>query len=122
MDQIIQGLLQARAAGGRRSTVLQPLLWVLAVLLAAIVAMARSHVPDWIVGGTFFCAVGTLALIAFAYIHLLFKDYGALRSERFNLAKMSIEKGVMGDDLRGLLGEFESRKGPLKRLGSAGSS
>jgi hypothetical protein len=43
------------------------------------------------------------AIEAFAFLFLLFRDRDALRSERFAIAKMSIEKGVYGDTLSGFV-------------------
>jgi hypothetical protein len=38
-----------------------------------------------------------------AYFFLLFNDRDALRSERFTLSKMAIEKSVTGDSLKGFI-------------------
>ena len=45
----------------------------------------------------------TLLLFGFGYVFFMFKDSDALRSERYSLSKMAIEKGLIGDDIKGLL-------------------
>ena len=44
-----------------------------------------------------------LAVYVFSYVYLLFKDRDALRSERFTLSKIAMEKGYYGDSLTGTL-------------------
>ena len=48
-----------------------------------------------------FAVGGTGIAFLVAYFILLFIDRDALRSERFTLSKMAIEKSVTGDSLRG---------------------
>ena len=38
-----------------------------------------------------------------AYIYLLIADRDALRSETFSLSKLAIEKGLVGDNISGLI-------------------
>ena len=47
----------------------------------------------------FACLILTVYL--FAYVYLMLKDRDALRSERFTLSKMAIERSITGDSLRG---------------------
>jgi hypothetical protein len=44
-----------------------------------------------------------LAVYMIAYLYLMVKDRDALRSERFTLSKMAIEKNITGDSLRGFI-------------------
>jgi hypothetical protein len=39
----------------------------------------------------------------FAYFFLLVKDRDALRSERFQLSKMAIERSIVGDSIEGFI-------------------
>ena len=49
-------------------------------------------------------AVGiVLAVFIFGFIYLLFKNPDALRSEHYSLSKLAMEKGLLGDSVRGLL-------------------
>ena len=44
-----------------------------------------------------------LVVYVFSYVYLLFNDRDALRSERFTLSKMAIERSITGDSLRGFV-------------------
>jgi hypothetical protein len=55
---------------------------------------------------TVFLAVVTgviLLVFLFAYIYLLVNDRDALRSEKFTLSKLAIERSVVGDSAVGFL-------------------
>ena len=95
--EILQSLLQHANASGSKSTALQPLVWVITVLTTALVAAVQVQASPWIVGGLAVLAgVVVLALLA-AYWHFAVKNPDYLRSERFNLTKMQIEKNQLGD-------------------------
>ena len=90
-------------ASGSRSTILKPLMWLLGILLATLLAAFRFGAPAWfcyLLAGVILLAV---LLFFFAYAFCLFKDRDALRSERFSLRKMEIEKGLYGDSDLGLI-------------------
>jgi hypothetical protein len=59
----------------------------------------------------------SVVLYLFAYIFFMFRDPDALRSERYSIQKMAIEKGLIGDDLHGLLEPDEEVTRPA--LGTA---
>ena len=69
-----------------------------------------AHLPVWVlVMLGVFQGLTVLAYLA-AYFFLLVKDRDALRSERFQLSKMAIERSITGDNLAGFL---EPEKQPL---------
>ena len=81
---------------------MNPLAWALGIVLSATLVAARVHnLPPWVLpllGG----AAGLIVLAYLtAYFILLFVDRDALRSERFTLSKLAIEKSVTGDTLKG---------------------
>ena len=65
--------------------------------------------------------IGSPAVL-FRFMFCLFKDRDALRSERFSLRKMEIEKGLYGDSDLGLIqrSERETVKGHLLNSESMG--
>jgi hypothetical protein len=83
---------------------MNPLAWVLGITTSALlIALRVPQTPLWLLS-----TLGTLpvvVLIAFltAYFILLFKNPDALRSEKFTLSKMAIEKSLTGDSLRGFI-------------------
>ena len=108
---IIKALLSRSDASGSKSTILQPLTWFIAILLATLAILFKIQAPIWI------CSILTgiilliVVLFVFAYVYCLFVDRDALRSESFSIRKMEIEKGIlMGDNSTGLLGKPTERK------------
>jgi membrane protein implicated in regulation of membrane protease activity len=80
---------------------MNPLGWALATVLSALVFLVWQHAPFWIAGVIVaFAAVLLLAYVG-AYLFFMLKNPDALRSERFTLSKMQIEKSQIGDTLHG---------------------
>jgi hypothetical protein len=93
--ELISSFLQRATAQGSRSTAVNPLLWVFGIILSALlIAIRVPDAPSWLLGSL--GASAGILLIAFliAYFFLLFRDRDALRSERFTLSKMAIERSV----------------------------
>ena len=109
-------------ASGSRSTILKPLTWLLGILLATLLAAFRFGAPQWFCYLLAGIAILAVLLFFFAYGFCLFKDRDALRSERFSLRKMEIEKGLYGDSDLGLIqrSERETVKGHLLNSESMG--
>ena len=102
MPNLLHSFFSEASAKGARSTALHALQWGMAMLLISISIMAWVDAPSWIL-----IAISSafgLVLVTFigAYIFLLIKNPDALRSERFTLSKMAIERGLIGDSLSGL--------------------
>ena len=102
MPNLLHSFFSEASAKGVRSTALHALQWGMAMLLISISIMAVADAPSWIL-----IAISSafgLVLVTFigAYIFLLIKNPDALRSERFTLSKMAIERGLIGDSLSGL--------------------
>ena len=105
MPNLLHSFFSEASAKGARSTALHALQWGMAMLLISISIMAMADAPSWIL-----IAISSafgLVLVTFigAYIFLLIKNPDALRSERFTLSKMAIERGLIGDSLSGLTEE-----------------
>jgi hypothetical protein len=101
--ELIRSLFQQASAQGSRSTALNPLGWALALILSAMLGSVALSPPTWVLP---FLATGAgIVIIAYvvAYFFLLFRDRDALRSERFQLSRLAIEKGFIGDNLSGVL-------------------
>ena len=74
---------------------------MLALLIVGLLSSVQLNAADWITILLGVSSAVVLALGLVAYIYLLVNDRDALRSERFTLAKMSIERGLMGDTASG---------------------
>ena len=108
--ELIRSFLQRATAHGSRSTALNPLAWCLGILLSALVLAAYAGLPGWILVAFAISAIVLVAAFLTAYFFLLFVDRDALRSERFTLSKMAMERSVTGDSLKGFLPGTESPK------------
>lgn len=102
MPEILQTFMQQASAKGARSTVLHTLLIFIGMLLSAIVVTATIGAPEWIINVftvvfSFACGIFFLAFIYFGL-----NDPDALRSEKFVIDKMAMEKGLYGDSQSGL--------------------
>lgn len=95
-------LLQQANIGQSRSSVLNPLQWMLVILVFGVAVCLLAHSPSWLV--VLFAVMLCLVLILFlcAYVYFASTNPDALRSEQFSLSKLAIEKGMVGDSLSGL--------------------
>jgi hypothetical protein len=101
--ELIRSFLQQASSQGSRSTALNPLGWALAIVLTALLGASVAHLPPWILSFLVVFASVLIAAYLVAYFFLLVKDRDALRSERFHLSKMAIERSITGDNLAGFL-------------------
>jgi hypothetical protein len=85
---------------------------MIGVLGSATLTTFVLHIPTW-ASIVFFTFTGlSVLLYLIAYIVLMVRDPYALRSERYSIQKMAIEKGLIGDDLHGLLEPIEETTPP----------
>ena len=111
----IESLLQLARIGHARSSVVNPLQWVLVILLFGFLAAVLERAPEWIL--IFLaCLLGALFILLFgSFVYFMFKDPDALRSENYSLVKRAIDRRVFGDSLAGTkdaivaFGESESQ-------------
>lgn len=102
-QSLLSEFWQSAVADRSRSTALKPLGWLGTLLAFSLLAAIRIGAPTWVL---WVCGGGlalTVLLYIAAFIYLLFKDRDALRSEKYSIQKLAIEKGLVGDSTRGLL-------------------
>ena len=101
MPELFESFLaNAASAEGSRSTALNPLLWMCALLFATLTGTAVKGGPEWLlILVSVLAVIGVIATLA-AYFYFMVKLPDALRSEKFTLAKMAMQ-GVSGDSLKG---------------------
>jgi hypothetical protein len=101
--QIMKAFLQQAAVRGARSTVINPIGWLIATILAGLTGLLYLNAPAWLVIllGVFLALSITTSILS--YVYFAIKSPDSLRSERFTLSKMVIEKSLKGDDLTGLI-------------------
>lgn len=97
----IRELLSRSDASGSKSTILKPLTWFLALIIGGILTLLKFGSPIWL---TIMLAVIFAQELLYSFcLHILFdNDRDSLRSEKFTIQKLAIEKGIMGDDVTGI--------------------
>lgn len=108
--ELIRAFLSQASATGEKSTALQPLGVLSGTLILGLVLAPIWNAPIWslVVLAVLLCC--TVVLYLASYTYFAFKNPDALRSEKFTLSKMAIEKNLIGDNTSGLLevGELEN--------------
>jgi hypothetical protein len=99
----ITSLLQQANATGTRSTALTDLRWCLLIIVGAFLTALKLSPPTWVL-----VLIGTLMvliLLVYLSVYIYFATHSpdALRSERFTLSKLQIERSITGDNLRGFV-------------------
>lgn len=86
-----------------RSSALNSLQWYIGMILAALPALVIAKAPEWLL----ICVIVGFALVGLVFlggfVFLLMYDRDALRSEDYSLSKLAIEKGLVGDNVAGLM-------------------
>lgn len=116
--QILKSFFEHAASHGSRSTILKDLIWLIGVTFSALLTCSwlniGSHVLYVITG----VLVVEILLFIFAYVYCLFKNPDWLRSEKFSIQKMAIEKGVIGDSLTGFVDGGSEKAPPIGNASS----
>ena len=102
MTQGFRHLLRMQNGNGKRSTVLQPIQWVIAIVAAPLAPTIAAGSSNWVSAILLAFLAGILGFFGYAYHHFMKNDPDSLRSEPFTITKMAIEKGIMGDNLIGI--------------------
>ncbi|HXP50752.1 MAG TPA: hypothetical protein VN922_12395 [Bacteroidia bacterium] len=99
---IIKELLHRFDSSGSKSTILKGLSGILAIFIVGLIFLLKYNAPEWLL--IFFAIVLGLGILIFffAYMYCLFIDRDALRSEKYSIQKMALERGLIGDSLSGL--------------------
>ena len=103
----LKALFHQTTAYGTRSTVLNPLGWFISILLIGTIASFYYKLPTWIGIALAIITFSSTFIYLICYIYCMVKDRDALRSEKFSIQKLLIEKGFFGDDIQGLIKKEE---------------
>ncbi len=86
---------------GEKSTIIHPLLWVISILISALIAEVYFEADNLLKIGTFLLLFIILMFLMIVYWHCLINKPDYLRSEKWSIQKMAIEKQVVGDSYTG---------------------
>jgi hypothetical protein len=103
----------ASEANVSKANALTPLGWLIATLGGATMGLAYYLPPSlhWLLVILVFLIVALSGFFCFAYFHYMRHEPDALRSERYSIRKLEIEKGLLGDDRVGLRDPDEIESG-----------
>jgi hypothetical protein len=105
-----KALMAIMNADGSRSSALASLSWSTLILVGGLFGAWKAGAPIWIQVVFVILIVANQFVFLRAYRFLLLKDRDALRSERYSLSKMQIERGMVGDNAVGLMKDETSEK------------
>lgn len=99
-DQITE-ILQKALLQNAKSTVLKALAWLVGLLLTGTICASRFGMDKWLV--VLLASLDCLAVIVYiaGFIFFAIKDPEQLRSEKYSIQKLAIERGFIGDNLSG---------------------
>lgn len=108
--ELIRAFLSQASSSGSRSTALQPLGWLSGILTSGLVVAASWGAPEWALISLAVLLGITVSIYLISYVFYAIKNPDALRSEKYTLSKMALEKNLIGDDKAGLteVGDFEN--------------
>jgi len=112
LDHILATLLE-HAKSQSKSTILRPLSWLTSICVVAVLGAVRFSGPGWllIVLAVSFCLTVALYLGSFIFC-LATGQIDALRTEKYSLEKLALERGFRGDSTVGLfrIGKSTTKK------------
>jgi hypothetical protein len=107
MIEHLKSWLNLAEIGQSRSSITNPLQWMMVILLGGILILWTARVPPWVVIVLTTCLVLVVALFIYSYVFFMHTHPDVLRSEQYHLSKMALERGLVGDSTKGL---FDSDK------------
>ena len=114
----ITSLLERASGEGTRSTILRPLSWLLGLCSVAAIVGASYGAPTWLTWLFGIAAGVTILLFLVTYIYCLWSGKtDLLRTEKYSLTKLAIERGFVGDSKTGII-ELKDDDDDLPMLGS----
>lgn len=102
MVELFKAFLERAEVQGSKSTALAPLGWVVAIVASVCVSSMMTGI-DWFQVGSFVLLCACLFVYGIAFFILLLRDRDALRSEKFVIQKLAIERSLVGDSLTGFV-------------------
>jgi hypothetical protein len=99
MPSYLDTIYKQTGIGQSRSSVLNPLQWMLVILVGGLVAVLGLRGPNWLL--IFFTVLvgSTVLLIAIAFCFFMLREPSILRSEDYSQAKHAMDKGLFTPEI-----------------------
>jgi hypothetical protein len=114
MANVLDTLSKLSSIGQSRSSVLNPLQWMLVILVSGLGAVLWLHGPNWLVICLAVLMSTNVALVEVAYCYFMTRAPHLLRSESYALAEQAMKHGYFDKDI---LHEILNRQNELNRGG-----
>jgi hypothetical protein len=108
--QLFSSLQEQARASFLRTDVLRGLIWPTGFVATMLLILALGHGPNWLLVGIFVLFVVLIVFYLSSFYFFMKSDPDALRSERYSLQKIAIEKHLIGDSNIGIIDEVNSNK------------
>lgn len=110
--ELFKSFLEQASAQSSKSTAMKPLNWLIVTLIGGTLSSFYLKLPYAISIVASILTGLSIVVYLIVYFYFLFTDKDALRSEKFIVQKLAIERGFVGDNLFGKLelGEEKSSK------------
>lgn len=93
---------QHASAGGTKSTVVTPIQWLTSILGATLLGCIQIAPTSWITALVACLFAATILFYFWAYRFFAQRAPDSLRSERYGIEKLNIERSLKGDDIAGV--------------------
>ncbi len=100
---ILKEMLARSISDGSRSNALKHLQWVIALLLTGCIWSTVKKTPEWVSISLLILLIVVVVSYLFSHFYFMFKDPDCLRSEKYSIEKMAIQRGYLGDSTSGMV-------------------
>jgi hypothetical protein len=101
MPEWIRDFLQSAKVDSYKSSAMAPLQWLVGICLSGAICLAFAGLI-WLPAILVTIVLCLCIFYCYVYLQNMWNNPDALRSERYALHKIAIEKGLVGDDRTGL--------------------
>lgn len=116
MRSFLNPFFEGANAKGALSSALHSLLWLMGMIMVGIVSLVIVKAPAWLIISIVIFMFIVAILIVLAYLYFMINSPDSLRSEKYSLSKMAIERGLVGDDLSGMMLPDDTNGSQLQAL------
>lgn len=95
--------LHQALVSGSKSTALNPLVWLIGLTLVGSISAQILGSPSWFADILRFLCIASIIYYMVFYFYFAKTDKDALRSEKYSIQKLAIQKGFIGDDQTGYI-------------------
>jgi hypothetical protein len=108
MPEWLRHFFDAAKVDSTKSSALAPLQWLTGICFAGGIGVTYATGSAWIAALSILLPVGLAIFYCWAYVWHMKNNPDALRSEKYSLHKIAMEKGLIGDNMTGMRPDEET--------------